>query len=56
MKKQYIAPSVKVVLLTHQTMFCVSGVEGTASYSEIITDETTDVVLSRRTSFWDDEE
>ena len=56
MKKQYIAPSVKVVLLTHQTMICVSGVEGTASFSEDITVETTGEVLSRRTSFWDDEE
>lgn len=56
MKKQYIAPVIEVVVLTHQSMICVSGIEGTAGFSKNITDETTDTPLSRRGSIWDDEE
>ena len=57
MKKQYIVPVTETVVLSHSTMICGSlgGVEGTSNFSEGITSDTTEDVLSRG-GFWDDED
>ena len=58
MKKQYIAPAIELTVLSHLAMICnsITGVANTSNFSEDISDETTDEVLSRRHSAWDDNE
>lgn len=56
MKKQYIKPETCVVAVQLQQIIAMSGVANTTSFKEEFTEETTDQALSRRRSFWDDEE
>lgn len=53
MKKSYINPQTRIVLLTMRTMIAVSGFDEKMDNNEPINPET---ILSRRRTVWDDED
>lgn len=55
MKRHYIKPALRVVHIETQQMMAMSGVNGTASFSERLTGETTDQALSRHYTEVDDD-
>jgi hypothetical protein len=56
MKKQYFKPELSVMIVELQQIIAISGVDNTSSFSETLSDETTDQALSRLHSMWDEEE
>ena len=58
MKKTYITPAIRSMACNSEEMICISiaGLEGTSSFDTNVYERETDEALSRRKSFWDDEE
>jgi hypothetical protein len=56
MKKKYIEPTLHITYVKPQSFICTSvyGVSGTGDFDTDLSDEETDLYLTRRTNVWDD--